>query len=616
MRFANTTLPRAVSHAAAATLLLALVSTTQTSAAPSETDETLDRLERHVTTLASPELTGRRTGTEGARKAATYIEQQLRDMGLRPMAGDDDFFGPFDFTAGTRDGGSKVAVEIDGKRRSWDARDDVSALSFSDSGTVSGEVVFVGYGLVVPGDQDLDYDSYAMLDVTDKIVVALRYVPEDVEGQTRATLGRYSGLRFKALSARQRGAKALVVVTGPRSPHAGEIIPMTFDTAIAGSGIVAASVSGEVADALFQKAGKSLAEAQEALDTGNPHEIGFALDGITLELDVKVERERASGRNVIAVLDDGIDSDTAPIVIGAHYDHLGEGRSGNSLARDAEADGIHHGADDNASGVAAVIEIARKLSQIERRRDVVIGLWSGEELGLLGAHAFVDEHGIDGGNVAAYINLDMVGRSRDNKLTVQAVGSSPIWPKLIEQANFVVGFDLQTQTDPYLPTDSAAFNRAGVPSLNLFTGSHPDYHRPSDTSDKINYEDLERVVDLGTRIVEKLATDTAPIEFVEVQQVRQTSGDRDTVRAFTGTIPDYATEVEGLLLGGVMAGGPAEEAGLREGDVIVKFGEVDVKNIYDYTYALDAVKIDVPLQVVFMRDGERMETTITPRSRN
>ena len=157
-----------------------------------------------------------------------------------------------------------------------------------------------------------------------------------------------------------------------------------------------------------------------------------------------------------------------------------------------------------------------------------------KSLGLLGANAFVDEHELDGDKVAAYINLDMVGRSRDNKLSVQAVGSSPIWPKLIEQANFVVGFDLQTQQDPYLPTDSAAFNRVGIPSLNLFTGSHEDYHRPSDTAEKINYEDLERVVELGSKIVERLATNTEPIEFVKVEQVRQTSGDRDTVRAFYG----------------------------------------------------------------------------------
>ena len=215
------------SPAAAALVLLSAILLLGSSSLSAQNGggSTLDRLKQHIETLASPDLTGRRTGTDGARKAAAYLDAELRELGLVPMSGDTDFYDPFDFTAGTKDGGSSIETSIDGKKQSWSSRDHVSALSFSDSGTVSGEVVFVGYGLVVPGDQDFDYDSYALLDVTDKIVVALRYVPEEVDGEARATLGRYSGLRFKALSARQRGAKALVVVTGPNSPNAGEVIP-------------------------------------------------------------------------------------------------------------------------------------------------------------------------------------------------------------------------------------------------------------------------------------------------------------------------------------------------------------------------------------------------------
>jgi membrane-associated protease RseP (regulator of RpoE activity) len=209
----------------------------------------------------------------------------------------------------------------------------------------------------------------------------------------------------------------------------------------------------------------------------------------------------------------------------------------------------------------------------------------------------------------------MVGRARDNKLVVQGMGSSPAWRSLVEQANVPVGFDLQLQDDPQLPTDSASFDRVGVPCLNFFTGGHEDYHRPSDTPDKLNYEDMERVVDLATNVARRLIGAGEPPQFTKVEPKVERGPAPDAVRAFTGTIPDYTAEVEGLKLAGVIAGGPAEEAGLAEGDVIVEFGGRKIANIYDYTYALEAVKIGVPLKVVYQRAGERRETTVTPRAR-
>ena len=582
-------------------------------------------LDAHVQLLASEELEGRLTGSKGEELAANYLVEQLRAIGAVPVPGHDSFLHTFDYTSGSRDGGTTIQV---GDGAETTGTDHIQALSLSDSGVVEGELVFAGYGLKVPDSADFGYDSYATLDVKDKIVVVLRYVPEDTEGDVRSTLARYSGLRYKALLARERGAKAMILVTGPNSVNAGEVMPMTFDTAISGSGILAVSVSGDIAAQLFDGAEQSLADAQTGLDSANPHVAGFPL-GKSVRLDVKVERETRQGTNVVAMLPapprDAAQRVERPWVLaGAHYDHLGRGGGGNSLADASERNDIHYGADDNASGTAAVLDIARRLAAPararERKRSLVLAFWSGEELGLLGATAFTKQaadgaFGFAPADIAAYVNFDMVGRSRDNKLSVQAVGSSDIWPQLLEQSNVPVGFDLSLQNDPYLPTDSAAFHRQEIPTLNFFTGSHADYHKPADTADKINYEDLERVAQLGSLVVRKLVErDAAPV-FQQVQQTRQDTGSRDSVRAFTGTIPDYSTEIEGLLLGGVMAGGPAEEAGLRGGDVIVQFGETEIKNIYDYTYALDGVKVDVPLKVVYLRDGERRETILTPRAR-
>jgi C-terminal processing protease CtpA/Prc len=189
-----------------------------------------------------------------------------------------------------------------------------------------------------------------------------------------------------------------------------------------------------------------------------------------------------------------------------------------------------------------------------------------------------------------------------------------VWNRVIEQANVAAGFDLVLQPDPYQPTDVATFNGASVPSLSFFTSTHTDYHRPGDTADKINYEDLDRIVEFAAAIVRRIKDSPDAPEFTKVAQQTET-GSRAGVRVFTGTIPDYATNVKGLLLGGVIGGGPAENAGLQKGDVIVEIAGQTIANIYDYTYALELLKVGEPVKIVYMRGPERRETTMTPGAR-
>lgn len=575
---------------------------------------------RHVETLASPTFDGRGAGSPGEKLAADYLAKELQRIGAKPLAGQADYRLPFNFTAGSKDGGSTITLTRDGApAQSFTARSEVQALSFSDNGEVSGPVVFAGYGLVVPESQNFGYDSYQGLDVKDKVVVVFRYFPEDADQQTRATLARYSDLRYKAQAARQRGARALVVVTGPRSPNGGEVVPMSFDTALAGSGLVAASASGAVANALFAAtAGRTVEAVQKELDSGNPHVAGFAISGVTLSVKAAVERQRQTAHNVVAYLPATSPADAVRkpwVVIGAHYDHLGRGATGGSLANKEQAGQVHHGADDNASGTAAVLAIAEALSKQPRKRHLMVAFWSAEELGLIGSNTFVTSPPVPLDQMSAYLNFDMVGRSTDNKLTVQATGTSAGWPRMLEQANVAAGFDLILQPDPYQPTDVSSFNQASVPSLAFFTGAHVDYHKPSDTAEKINYDDLDRIVVFATGIAKRLLDlDEAPV-FTKVEQQTDSGGGRAGLRIFTGTIPDYATDVKGLLLGGVIGGGPAEQAGLQKGDVIVEIAGQSIANIYDYTYALELLKIGQPAKVVYMRGAERRETTLTPAAR-
>lgn len=580
---------------------------------------TPSRTKEYVTTLASDQLEGRLSGSVGEQRASDYLVSQLRRIGAQPVPGQTGFTVPFEFTAGTRDGGSWLRLGANGQR--YDQRKDVQALSFSDNLDVTNApVVFAGYGIVVPESQNFPYDSYATLDVKDKVVVVLRYFPEDAEQKTKGILSRYSDLRYKAMAARQHGAKALLVVAGPNSPNAGEIIPMSFDTALSGSGIPAASISGAVADAMFRTLGdpaKTLAAAQKSLDDANPHATGFALPNLIVSIHTDVVREKRTGHNVVAYLPatgNTANVEKPWVAVGAHYDHLGHGENGSSLAEKTDIGKIHYGADDNASGSAAVLAVAERLSKQPRTRNVMLAFWSGEELGLIGSNAYVNKPVLPLDRLAAYVNFDMVGRMVDNKLSMQATGSSPVWNRLVEQANVAAGFDLQMQPDPFQPTDVASFNQVSVPSLNFFTGTHTDYHKPSDTADKINYEDLDRIVDFAAVIVKRLGdAPDAPV-FTKVEQSSE-QGTRSGVRIFTGTVPDYSTEVKGLLLSGVIGGGPAEQAGMAKGDVIVEIAGQTIANIYDYTYALEVLKIGQPVKVVYQRNGERRETTLTPGAR-
>jgi Tol biopolymer transport system component len=580
-------------------------------------------LRHEVEWLADEARDGRMTGSAGAQATATWLADYFRRAGLQSFAG--NFAMPFQFNAGERVLAEKTRLEITaGSARPLRAKldQDFRPLPFSESGEASGEVVFAGYGLVAPGDPGARYDSYAGLDAKGKIVLILRYVPENVEPARRAQLNRYAGLRYKAMLARERGAKAVLVATGPNSPHAGELVPLTTDFTNSASGILAASINAKTADALLAPSGRTLKQLQTALDSENPHvKTAFVLPKVKATLACRVEHLKKSDSNVVAYLPPAQKSGGDEyIVVGAHYDHLGHGGS-SSLDRAGEENKVHPGADDNASGVAWLMELAPSLAR-ERtehpekfRRGIIFACWSGEEIGLIGSAAFCEHPPVPLDKVVAYVNADMIGRMHDNKLTLQGAGSSHAWRRLIEKRNVAAGFNLALQEDPYLPTDVTSFYTKNVPVLNFFTGAHEDYHRPTDTADKLNYKDLERITKFARDIVVDLAQSSARPGLAKVESSGQMGGGRETLRTYLGTIPDYTTEVKGVKLGGVRSDSPAEKGGLRGGDVIVEFAGQKITNIYDYTYALDAAKIGQPMRMVVERDRRRVTLTVIPEAR-
>lgn len=577
---------------------------------PAQAQETAAEARRHIEYLASDALEGRATGSPGAAKAADYLVAQLQTLGAHPLPGQAEFRIPFEFTAEVTDAGSRLA----GVRRNWAEAGSIQALAFSEDGATAGDVVFAGYGIVPPESAEYPYDSYATLDVEGKIVLVLDGYPQNTDEEGRRKLSNFDDVRFKAFLARSRGAKAILIARGPLTPGDGAAVAPRAGQA-AGAGIMAASISRDVAVTIFEAAGRDLEAVQAELDTGNPHITGFDL-GFGLTLETKLTRHRRAGYNVVGYLPANGDAsaDKPYVLLGAHYDHLGRGEGGGSLAGADQAGQIHNGADDNASGVATVLLAASHLLEMPRKRHVVLAFWSGEEIGIVGSTSFLTSEALRSDEIAAYLNFDMVGRSKDNKLSIQGVGSSPAWRPLIERSNVPVGFDLSLTEDPNLPTDSTAFNLAKVPSVAFFTGSHTDYHKPSDDADLIHYEELARTARLGALMAYRLANaDKAPA-FVAYQSKVRRAG-RGGSRVFTGTIPDYASNIKGLLLGGVIEGGPAEEAGLRDGDVIIRFGDQEIGDIHDYTFALESARIGEPLEITYLRDGETLTTTLTPRAR-
>jgi Tol biopolymer transport system component len=636
---------------------------------------------RHVGFLCREELQGRLTGTPGEKLATAYVAAYLDSLGLKPAGDKGTFFQEFEFTSGVALG--KKNALVSGKKE-YQLNKDWKPLSFSGEGDFKpADVVFAGYGMQARKTKQFDeYDSYVHLDVKGKWVVVFRYMPENVTPERRQQLSRASQLRFKATVARDKGARGLIIVTGPNAKANSQLVPLRLDGILAGSSLPVISVTDAVAQSWLDASGKKgLKVLQDKLDTGSLA-MGFALKGVQLAAQVEVNRVKGRGRNVLARLQSAEKPSDQVIVVGAHVDHLGKGASSSSLARDDESQQIHFGADDNASGVAAVLEIAEYLSsrkadgKLKLRRDVLFAAWSGEELGLLGSDHFVKSYGQHAHHaqaatatannkpttgpasgpqtssatdaatapakgepkkkpgeekkpadnphgaehrrsiypaVAACINMDMVGRL-DKSVVLQGIGSSSIWRSELERRNAPVGLSITLQEDSYLPTDAKSFYSYGVPVLSAFTGSHSEYHTPRDTPDTLNYEGAASIARLMGLVTRSLAMRESPPDYLEQAAPQERTG--GALRAYLGTIPDYAEEVKGVLLSGARKGAPAAKAGIKAGDIIVGLAGKKIENIYDYTQAISALKIGEETKIVVQRGKKKITLKITPGSRD
>lgn len=602
-------------------ILLTAILSLAVGIAPSRSDDAVkprihsDRLQDHVRFLASADLKGRGTGTPELDRAANYIAKTFKDVGLEPAFGK-SYFQPFKVTVGAGLGKNNTAAAERGSDKQVLKLDsDYLPLNLSDNGHARLALVFAGYGITADEHR---YDDYLHMDVSGKAVIVLRHEPQEENPQSvfaGTELTTHSQIVSKAINARNHGARAMILVNDP-VPHAGEEDALVKFGSLAGpdnAGLLLIHVSRATVDAWLAPTGKSLADLQRAIDEKLTPQSSYIAD-TTLEVTVDVERRMAETRNVAGILR-GSDPALAgeAVVVGAHYDHLGLGER-NSLAP-SQAGKVHHGADDNASGTAALLELARALAaeRKELKRSVVFLAFSGEELGLLGSSFYTKNPAWPIDRTAAMINLDMVGRPRDNKLFVGGIGTSPGFRQLVEKAN-AGGFQLSFTESGYGSSDHQSFYIANVPVVFFFSGLHADYHKPSDTADRINSADHARAAELALHTAEALASAQARPQFVRVQEPQRPvsgTGGGSGYGAYFGSIPDMGEEVEGVRFADVREGSPAGAAGLKAGDVLIDFAGKPIKNLYDFTYALRAHKPGETVPVTVLRGKDKLTVNVT-----
>jgi hypothetical protein len=575
-----------------------------------------------VTFLARDEMKGRGSGTPELEIAADHIAEQFRLAGLKPAGENGTYFQPFEVTTGAELGSKNELVVAGTALR---INDDFVPIMISNTAEFEGALMFAGYGISAP---ELQYDDYAGIDVKDKIVVVLRHEPQENNAQSKfdgTNFTRHAPFVNKAINARLHGAKGIVFISDPLHRDE-EVGPATRRIEFTDMGIPAIHAKRATFERLLGAAGKNLGTIQREIDrTLQPQ--SFELPNTRARVATEVIRARKTVRNVIGALE-GSDPvlKNEWIVVGAHYDHLGLGER-DSLTP-SQVGQIHHGADDNASGTAGVLELARLAANDERewKRSALFMTFAAEEIGLLGSAYFANNPTVPIGSITAMINLDMIGRITNDRVFVGGVGTSPNYRSLVEELNRTglsvaqparaAGLSLDFSDSGYGSSDHTSFNAKKIPVLFFFSGLHTDYHKPSDTYDKINAEGAIKVASLAFGMMDRVANDNERPAYVEVQRPQAPGrGGGGGYGAYFGSVPDFREDIEGVMFADVVNGSPAAKAGLKAGDIMVEFDGKPIQRLNDYAFLLRSKMPGDVVSVVVKRNGENVRVNVTLETR-
>jgi hypothetical protein len=619
-----------------------------------DSTETEKNLRTHVSYLASDTLGGRRTGETGATNAAGYVANMFANYKLKAGVSQTvngrmnaNFLQSFPYVSGVelgKDNFLRIVPAAPNKENKTETKMEIGVnwtpIGFSTNGYIApAPLVFAGYGIAA---KDANYDDYAALDAKGKIVLIFAGTPD--AGNPHSAFARFN-THAKAKIAQEQGAAAILIIAAENDFAGEKLAELKYDQTIGETAIPSAVISRSAAAQIFGLSDeKALAEIEKTIAQRKSADLNFVAQ---LKVDL-TKKQTAEAYNVIGILEgkDAVLKNEA-IVIGAHYDHLGRGGQG-SLAVNSQK--IHHGADDNASGVAAMLELARQFAEAKNnKRTLIFIAFGGEEEGLLGSKAYVNNPVFPLNKTVAMINLDMVGRLKDEKLTIGGIGTASEWKNLTESKNIdfkainqnnllrstsvtinstegqlratvspssinTPKFLLQLNEDGFGPSDHSSFYGKQIPVLFFFTGTHADYHKPSDTAEKINYGGLLKITNYVGEIVKLIDANPAKPTYA-VAKSSGTMGGRTGFNVSLGTVPSYGDSTDGMLIDAVRDDSPAAKAGLRSGDKIVKLAGRDVRNVQDYTFILGELKAGEQYEVVVTRGAEKLTLKILPAAR-
>ncbi|MDA3906471.1 MAG: M20/M25/M40 family metallo-hydrolase [Bacteroidales bacterium] len=555
---------------------------------------TTKEINDHIKYLASESLKGRYPGTEESNTAAKYLKYNFVEGGLELIG--DKGFQKFEvvtaITAG-EDNYLKFGENI------GTLNVDFAPFAYTKNTSLETEVVFVGYGFVIETDS-LQWDDYANIDVEGKWALILMGDPETDD--MNSPFAKYAGERDKLITAKDNGALGVLFVNGPVFDKSDKLIGLNFDKTLSNAGIAVINIKRAFADLILQDV--TIEELEKEIN--DEHNSVSFLSGKTLEATTDVNQLKVETKNIVAFLE-GNELKDEFIVLGAHWDHLGLGGP-NSGSRVPDTTAVHYGADDNASGVAGIIEIAEKLSQQkDLKRSVLIIAFGAEEMGLLGSSYFTNNPLFELNQLKAMVNLDMIGRLKDdNSIMISGTGTSAKGEALLSSLNADSIFAISMQPEGFGASDHASFYAKDIPVFFLSSGAHDDYHTPFDSPERINLEGAKSISDYTYELMLNLISREENLTFQEAGPKKRASGSRRFKVTF-GIMPNFtSTENNGLGVDGVSKGGPAEAAGMKKGDRIVAINGLPVTNIYEYMSRLSKLEAGTMVTVDVIRNEEKV----------
>jgi hypothetical protein len=569
----------------------------------------------HVRYLASDAMKGRATGSPELEAAAAYIAGQFASFGVRPVPGSGGYLQEFTAITGARAGrNNRLEATRNGRSETLDINAGFIPLSFSSSGSAASvPVVFAGYGITAP---DYNYDDYEGIDVKDKFVLIFRHEPQE-DDPSSVFLGRQTTTHAtfvnKAVNAKMHGARGVILINDTFA-HPGErdaLLAFGQTEGPADAGLFYVQIAEQTAEQWIRSAGRDLRQIFQAINKDlKPR--SFPIDGLTVNVNVEIIRESKPVHNVAAFIPG---STPEYVIVGAHYDHLGLGDEHSLAPR--EIGQIHHGADDNASGTAGMLELARWFAgQPQPRRGILFLAFAGEEQGLLGSSHFVSHPLLPLENAVAMLNMDMIGRIRDGKVYVNGTGTGSTLDRIVAATKIPAGLKIDlSESTGYGGSDHISFLAKQIPVIFFFSGLHGDYHKPSDTADKIDAASAAALLGYVADIIVDIANAPERPLFKRVAEPAGTHGQgggpvSSGYGPNFGSVPDFNEPPKGVRFADVREGSPAQKAGLRAGDILIEFGGKEIGNLYDFTYALQSHKPGDEVLVKVIRESQTIEAKV------